>query len=183
MLWFTVQNANRIGRLDPKSGGIKLLTPAHAEIASLRHGIRLEGALFRRGGRSQQRRQKSIRRRCKSASTTTRSRSAPAAHRDHQRRYRLVHRLRARVSGRLIRSGKVIEWQSPSGPKSEPYGISAISDILGTVESGNHPEHGGALDPRPGNSRADHSGGGTSCATPRHHGRNFVLREQSGQIR
>src|SRR3974377_456634 len=27
ILWFTVQNANRIGRLDPASGEIKLFTP------------------------------------------------------------------------------------------------------------------------------------------------------------
>ncbi len=27
ILWFTVQNANRVGRLDPKTSEIKLLTP------------------------------------------------------------------------------------------------------------------------------------------------------------
>jgi len=27
ILWFTAQNANRVGRLDPKTGEIKLLTP------------------------------------------------------------------------------------------------------------------------------------------------------------
>ena len=30
MLWFTMQNANRIGRLDPNTGEIKLLTPPTA---------------------------------------------------------------------------------------------------------------------------------------------------------
>jgi virginiamycin B lyase len=27
-------------------------------------------------------------------------------------------------------TGKVTEWLSPSGPKSEPYGISAINDVI-----------------------------------------------------
>jgi virginiamycin B lyase len=47
-------------------------------------------------------------------------------------------------------SGKVIEWQSPSGPKSEPYGISAISDILWYSESGTTPNTVVRFDPRAG---------------------------------
>jgi virginiamycin B lyase len=42
--------------------------------------------------------------------------------------------------GRLeTATGKVTEWPSPSGPKSEPYGISAISDVIWYSESGSTP--------------------------------------------
>jgi len=42
ILWFTMQNANRIGRLDPKTGEIKLLTRANRRGAALRHGVEFQ---------------------------------------------------------------------------------------------------------------------------------------------
>ena len=45
-------------------------------------------------------------------------------------------------------TGKVTEWQSPSGPKSEPYGISAISDVIWYSESGSTPNTVVRFDPR-----------------------------------
>jgi virginiamycin B lyase len=42
----------------------------------------------------------------------------------------------------------VIEWQSPSGPKSEPYGISVISGILWYSESGTTPNTVVRFDPK-----------------------------------
>ena len=40
------------------------------------------------------------------------------------------------------------EWQSPSGPKSEPYGISAINDIIWYSESGTTPNTVVRFDPK-----------------------------------
>ena len=40
------------------------------------------------------------------------------------------------------------EWQSPSGPKSEPYGISAISDVIWYSESGSIPNTVVRFDPK-----------------------------------
>ena len=45
-------------------------------------------------------------------------------------------------------SGKVTEWQSPSGPKSEPYGISAINDVIWYSESGSTPNTVVRFDPK-----------------------------------
>src|SRR6202051_1469986 len=45
-------------------------------------------------------------------------------------------------------TGKVTEWQSPSGPKSEPYGISAINDIIWFSESGSTPTTVVRFDPK-----------------------------------
>ncbi|MGZ5662694.1 MAG: Vgb family protein, partial [Usitatibacter sp.] len=53
--------------------------------------------------------------------------------------------------GRLDPStGNVREWQSPSGPKSEPYGISAIGDVIWYSESGTTPNTVVRFDPRSG---------------------------------
>src|SRR5437868_15183246 len=45
-------------------------------------------------------------------------------------------------------TGKVTEWPSPSGPKSEPYGISAINDIIWYSESGSTPNTVVRFDPK-----------------------------------
>jgi virginiamycin B lyase len=45
-------------------------------------------------------------------------------------------------------TGKVTEWPSPSGPKSEPYGISAISDVIWYSESGATPNTVVRFDPK-----------------------------------
>ena len=51
--------------------------------------------------------------------------------------------------GRLdTATGKVTEWPSPSGPKSEPCGISAISDVIWYSESGSTPNTVVRFDPK-----------------------------------
>ncbi|MGZ5085377.1 MAG: hypothetical protein ACXWBZ_18565, partial [Usitatibacter sp.] len=53
--------------------------------------------------------------------------------------------------GRLDPStGNVKEWPSPSGPKSEPYGISVIGDVIWYSESGTTPNTVVRFDPRSG---------------------------------
>jgi len=45
-------------------------------------------------------------------------------------------------------TGKVTEWQSPSGPKSAPYGISAINDVIWYSESEAAPNTVVRFDPK-----------------------------------
>jgi virginiamycin B lyase len=47
-------------------------------------------------------------------------------------------------------TGKVSEWQSPSGPKSAPYGISEIHDIIWYSESEAMPNTVVRFDPKTG---------------------------------
>ena len=55
--------------------------------------------------------------------------------------------------GRLDpKTGKVTEWLSPGGPNSRPYGITAVGDIIWYSESNISPEHPGPLRPRTQNS-------------------------------
>src|SRR5258706_2192396 len=136
ILWFTVQNANRIGRLDPKTGEIKLLTPPTPKSRPYGMAFDSKGTLFVV--------QFGTNRVLKVDTKTlamheyvlpdTASRPRRIAitpddivwYTDYSRGY----------LGRLDpRSGQLKEWPSPSGPKSAPYGISAIKGVLWYSES------------------------------------------------
>jgi virginiamycin B lyase len=47
-------------------------------------------------------------------------------------------------------TGKVTEWASPSGPKSAPYGISSIRDVIWYSESEAKPNTVVRFDPKTG---------------------------------
>src|SRR5437773_143128 len=123
ILWFTVQNSNRIGRLDPKSGEIKLLTPPTPK--SRPHGMALDSRgnlLVVQFGTNKVVRvdPKTLEiRECTLPDPASRPRRIAITsddivwYSDYSRGY----------LGRLDpATGKVTEWQSPSGPKSAPYG-------------------------------------------------------------
>jgi virginiamycin B lyase len=149
VLWFTVQSANRIGRLDPKSGEIKLLTPPTPNSRPYGMAFNSKGTLFvvQFGTNSVAAVDPATLaiREYKLPDPGARPRRIAITsddivwYTDYARGY----------LGRLDpATGKVIEWQSPSGPKSEPYGISAISDILWYSESGTTPNTVVRFDPK-----------------------------------
>jgi len=143
VVYRTKRQPHRAAR--PEVGRDQAAHAAHAEIASLRHGIRLEGRLVRSCSSESTASPESIRRRCNPRVQLPIPERARAHRGSTSDDIVWYTDYAARLSGTLDpASGKVIEWQSPSGPKSEPYGISAISDILWYSESG-PPEHGGAL--------------------------------------
>jgi virginiamycin B lyase len=45
-------------------------------------------------------------------------------------------------------TGQVTEWQSPGGPRSEPYGIVASKDVIWYSESGTKPNTVVRFDPK-----------------------------------
>ena len=75
---------------------------------------------------------------------------APAPHRDQRRRHDLVHGFRraAISAGSISTTGEVKEWPSPSGPKSEPYGIVFTKGALWYNESGAKPNTIVRFDPQ-----------------------------------
>jgi len=149
ILWFTVQNANRIGRLDPKSGEIKLLTPPTAKSRPYGMDIDSKGNIFVV--------QFGVNRVARVDPKTLEikeyvlpdpgSRPRRVAitpddmvwYADYSRGY----------LGRLDpKSGAVKEWPSPSGPKSAPYGISAIKGVIWYSESEASPNTVVRFDPK-----------------------------------
>src|SRR5437016_7973717 len=149
ILWFTVQNANRIGRLDPKTGEIKLLTPPTPKSRPYGMAVNSKGTVFvvQFGVNSvaavdpetQQIKEYKLPdpgARPRRIAITSDDR---VWYTDYARGY----------LGRLDpASGKVSEWQSPSGPKSAPYGISAIQDVIWYSESEAKPNTVVRFDPK-----------------------------------
>ena len=149
ILWFTMQNANRIGRLDPKTGEIRLLTPPTAKSRPYGMAFDPKGTLFvvQFGTNSiaavdtaaltiKEYKLPDPGARPRRVATTS---DGMVWYADYARGY----------LGRLDpASGKVTEWPSPSGPKSAPYGISAIHDVLWYSESEAMPNTVVRFDPK-----------------------------------
>ncbi len=149
ILWFTAQNSNRIGRLDPKTGEIKLLTPPTPKSRPYGMAVNSKGAVF-------------------VVQFGTNSVAAVDPATLQIREYKLpdpgARPRRIAITsddmvwytdysrgylGRLDpATGKVTEWPSPSGPKSAPYGISAIRDVIWYSESEASPNTIVRFDPK-----------------------------------
>jgi virginiamycin B lyase len=149
VLWFTAQNANRIGRLDPKTGDIKLFTPPTAKSRPYGMAFDSKDNLYVvQFGSNRVARVDTKTNEIKEyvlpdpASRPRRVTVTPddmVWYADYSRGY----------LGRLDpKTGQVKEWQSPSGPKSAPYGISAIKGVIWYSESEASPNTVVRFDPK-----------------------------------
>lgn len=134
-LWFTVQQANKVGRLDPKSGEIKLATPPTPKARpygmavnskNVVHFVEFGANKIATIDNDMQIREYTL------PDTGARPRRIAIGPDDM-----IWYTDFARgFLGRLDpATGKVTEWQSPSGPKSEPYGIVFTKGALWYSES------------------------------------------------
>jgi virginiamycin B lyase len=149
ILWFTVQNANTVGRLDPKSGEIKLLTSPTPKSRPYGIQINSKGIPFIVDF--------GVNKICSIDPKTL-------AFQEYELPDAAARPRRLAITsddivwyadfargylGRLDpATGKVTEWPSPSGPKSEPYGISAINGMIWYSESGSTPNTVVRFDPK-----------------------------------
>ena len=153
-----LQNSNMVGRLDPESGDIKLVTLSRAELQALRHQDRRRGqslVLVQRSAVSLQDQPGEL--------WTDRNQAAARRHDGAPPRYRrgrhdLVRQLGHGRLGRYNpKTGDIKEWPSPSGPKSHPYAIVVVDGIVWYNESGMRPDPLVRFDPRPRRSRVGRS--------------------------
>ena len=135
-VWFTAQNANQVGRLDPKTGDIKLV--AMPTPGARPYGMAWDprGNLFivefGTNGVAMVNPDTMAVREYKLPDPGSRPRRI-AITPDNKVWYTDYSR---GMIGRLDPgNGEVREWPSPSGPKSAPYGISAIGDTIWYSES------------------------------------------------
>lgn len=126
-LWYTGQMANVLGRVDPKTGGVAEypLKTKHSGPHGL--GEDKEGNIWYTGNTGALI--------GKLDPKTGAVAEHPMPHPEAKHPHTLI----------FDRSG---EWQSPSGPKSEPYGISAINDVIRYSESGSTPNTVVRFDPK-----------------------------------
>jgi virginiamycin B lyase len=149
ILWFTVQAGNRVGRLDPKTGEIKLFTPPTPKARPYGLVINSKGVpVFVEFGTNQVATidPKTFEiKEYKLPDPGARPRRLALTpddvvwYSDFARGY----------LGRLdLTTGAVKEWLSPSGPKSEPYGIVWTKGALWYNESGAKPNTIVRFDPK-----------------------------------
>jgi virginiamycin B lyase len=149
ILWFTAQRGNRIGRLDPKTGEIKLLTPPTPDSRPYGMAFNSKNTLFvvlfgtnkiaSVDPKTMAIREYTLPDPASRPRRITITSDDIVWYADFSRGY----------LGRLDpATGKVTELQSPSGPRSQPYGMSAINDVIWYSESGSTPNTVVRFDPK-----------------------------------
>ncbi|MSQ51173.1 MAG: cytochrome C [Betaproteobacteria bacterium] len=149
MLFFTLQQSNMIGRLDPRTGDIRLVTSSTPQ--SRPYGILVNSkgvphtVLFgtnkisRIDPKSMEIREYTL--------PDPAARPRRMAYDDNDLIYYTDYP--RGTLGRLDpQSGKAIEWPSPGGPKSEPYGIVFTKGAVWYSESGTRPNTIVRFDPK-----------------------------------
>ena len=140
MLWFTVQGGNMVGRLDPKTGEITLL-PSPTE-RSLPYGMVIDSTgapWYCEFGAPKLARIDPI---------TMQIVEVVLPHADSRPRRIAItptddiyyaDYARGVLGKYEIKSGRVTEWNSPSGPRSLPYGITYAKGAVWYSEAGTRP--------------------------------------------
>ena len=150
-LWFSVQNGGFMGRLDPQSGEIKLVTPAGGpgqQPYALRFLSDHKQPWFAFWGTN------------KIATVDPKTfQVTEFALPDPKTRIRRMGVTSDDMiwfgdwsNGKLSRfnpkTGEVKSWDGPSGPQSQPYGMTVINDVIWYVESNTRPNNMVRFDPK-----------------------------------
>src|ERR1700736_1277391 len=150
-LWFSVQNGGFMGRLDPKSGDIKLMQPAGSP-GQMPYALRFlsDGVQpwFSYWGTN------------KIATVDPKTlKVTEFVLPDPKTRIRRMGATSDDMiwygdwsNGKLSRfnpkTGEVKSWEGPSGPQSQPYGMTVINDVIWYVESNPRPNNLVRFDPK-----------------------------------
>jgi len=149
ILWFTVQQANKVGRLDPKTGEIKLVTPPTEKARPYGMAVNSKNVVFfvEFGANKVA----SIDGKTMAIKEYPLPNAAARPRRlaiDDQDIIWYADFARGYLGRLDPATGKVTEWLSPSGEKSEPYGIVFTKGALWYNESGAKPNTIVRFDPK-----------------------------------
>lgn len=149
ILWFTLQLSNMVGRFDPATGDTKLVTMTTPD--SKPYGIKLDAqgtpwiacngsnCLVKVDPATMALTEVKL----PNAATTVRRLAFTS---DGGIWY--VNSSQGRLGRYDPKTGDIKEWPSPSGPKSHPYAIAVIDDIVWYNESGMRPDSLVRFDPK-----------------------------------
>ena len=149
ILWFTSQNSNMVGRLDPKTGAVKLAVVPTAHAAPY-------GMVFDSKGRLWfsewlQPKLATINPDTMEITEVTLPNPDTQPRRiaiDSQDRIWISDYKRGYLGMYDTRSGAKKEWASPGGPKSQPYGITVLNDVVWYDEGATMPNALVRFDPK-----------------------------------
>src|SRR6266446_4063000 len=151
ILWFSVQNGGFMGRLDPATGDIKLVQPAGApgqQPYALRFLSDGKQPWFSYWGSNKIATIDPVKLELKEyvlPDPRTRIRRMGVTSDD-------IIWYGDWGTGKLARfepkTGRVTEWEGPSGPQSQPYGMTVIEDKIWYVESNTRPNNLVRFDPK-----------------------------------
>jgi virginiamycin B lyase len=149
IMWFTLQQSNMLGRLDPATGDIKLVTMPTPH--SRPYGIKIDANDNPWVA-------------CNGSNCLVKIDPVTMALKEYKLPDEQTKVRRLDIAsdgmiwyvnsslGRLGRfnpsTGEVKEWPSPSGPKSHPYAIAVVNDIVWYNESGMRPDPLVRFDPK-----------------------------------
>lgn len=148
-MWFTLQHSNMLGRLIPSTGDIKLVTMPTRN--SKPYGIKIDAqgnpwvacngsnCLVKVDPNTFQLKEYKL------PDPKTKVRRIDI---DSAGNIWFVNSSQGRLGRFDPKSGKVKEWPSPSGPKSHPYAIVVVDDVVWYNESGMRPDALVRFDPK-----------------------------------
>lgn len=149
ILWFTMQLSNRVGRLDPATGDVKVVEMTAPKARPYGIKIAPDGApWFACNGRP------CIVRIDPQTMELTEVKVPGEKGRvrrldfDSQGNIWYVNSGEGRLGHYNMKTGEIKEWPSPSGPRSHPYAIVVLNDIVWYNESGNRPDALVRFDPK-----------------------------------
>lgn len=141
ILWFTLQQSNMVGRLNPETGDIKLVTMKTKR--SRPHGIKVdaEGALWVAcNGSNCLVRVDPITMELTEFKLPILATTVRRLDIDSTGMIWYVNSSQGRLGRLNPKNGAVKEWPSPSGPRSHPYALAVVDDIVWYNEAGVRPD-------------------------------------------
>ena len=148
-LWFTMQLSNRVGRLDPATGDIKIVEMTAPKARPYGIKIAPDGTpWFACNGRPCIVRIDPKTMELTEVTVPGKKGRVRRLDFDSQGNIWYVNSGEGRLGRYSPATGEIKEWPSPSGPKSHPYAIVVLKDIVWYNESGQRPDALVRFDPK-----------------------------------
>jgi virginiamycin B lyase len=149
IMWFTMQLSNMVGRFDPKTGDVKVVAMTRPD--SRPYGIKLDAEgvpWFACNGSNCLVRIDPATMELKVVNLPDPKTTVRRLAFDSSGAIWFVNSSQGRLGRYDPKTGDIKEWPSPSGPRSHPYAIAVIDDIIWYDESGVRPDALVRFDPK-----------------------------------